>query len=949
MSGYQGMRWLKCDLQVQTPEDGRHWDPEDSLKLATPRNEEDLQEKARRYLKRCHEVGLDVIGVTGHNFCNHRNERLRFLTHLIEQNATVAQETGRAPLWIFPGFEVDIGYHMLCLFPPLERSTGLDRICDVLTELGAGPGSRFDRSGPCDLRRDGRHLSLAELLRKVQGEDGGIVIAAHAFEEKGIAQDARYADDYRNEELLCVEVSGFALSKRERAVLEETSGKWARPNRPPAYICSSDAKSTLTDPEGRPKPNSLGYRSTWIKMSKPSIEALRQAFLDPEARIWRAASDPRPVRFGRIASLAVRGVAFLEDQEVFFSPAFNCLIGGRGSGKSSVFEYIRLTVRKEDDPAAADQVSRIRSTLTQESRLTLRWLQEDDAAGAPGLEDLFEFDPTLAKARIASRDVVDAATVFRSLGIQMFSQRQITAIAGGPAYLLELVDSLVEPRLQDLRREEREIRERVRELQQQRRNLERLEGERRALEQEVEELERKWKVRSAVQEEQARQRRSQEAQRYLDDLAARSARVVRDLGSKAQDFLDSHASLGSAARSWPEAEFFEALDVAVERAEQQLAKEVQAAADHFRARIEELTERSSHWPEVQSSIRAAEEDFQDACIRQGLAPEDLQQLLQIDLQRRAKALDLESKRAQEASARRAAEDLDAAWAQLHAIWKEETKARRGEMERILESEAVPKVPRLEGGRAAGTRPSIAVRIVYSGDREDFLKSWRELAPDARTRLGKQWEDLASAAFEAFLSDSPRATSPWEVVDSWLEGRMGSPSPLSEVLPALREHLSNKREDWEDKLVVRVRDSVDLILYRSDGSEAGSLRRKQLSDGQRNTAVLTLLLASGRGPILIDQPEDELDSNFIFQQLVPLLRKIKGERQVIVATHNPNLPVNGDAELVYALSAEASVGGAVRGVVRAQGGLDREDVKASVLDIMEGSEEAFRQRREKYHF
>lgn len=151
------------------------------------------------------------------------------------------------------------------------------------------------------------------------------------------------------------------------------------------------------------------------------------------------------------------------------------------------------------------------------------------------------------------------------------------------------------------------------------------------------------------------------------------------------------------------------------------------------------------------------------------------------------------------------------------------------------------------------------------------------------------------------------------------------------------------------MLVRIRDGVDLILYRSDGSEAGSLSRRQLSEGQRNTALLMLLLASGKGPILIDQPEDELDSSFIFGQLVPLLRRIKNERQIIVVTHNPNLPVNGDAELVYALQAEATPDEGVKGVVRAQGGLDCGEVKLAVLDVMEGSEEAFRRRGEKYHF
>ncbi len=96
--------------------------------------------------------------------------------------------------------------------------------------------------------------------------------------------------------------------------------------------------------------------------------------------------------------------------------------------------------------------------------------------------------------------------------------------------------------------------------------------------------------------------------------------------------------------------------------------------------------------------------------------------------------------------------------------------------------------------------------------------------------------------------------------------------------------------------------------------------------------------------MIDQPEDELDSSFIYRTLVRDLRAAKSKRQLIVATHNANLPVNADAEQIYAL--EALDG---RGKALPKGGLDRKDVAQAVLDIMEGSEQAFRRRSEKYHF
>src|SRR5712692_5641731 len=112
---YAGARFYKCDLQCQTPEYGGAWAPNDLIRIPSPRTQSDLQEKARTYLRRCHEVGLEVIGITDHNFSNEQQQQDWFISHLIWQNASVAAEVGRSPLTIFPRFELDIDYHLLCL------------------------------------------------------------------------------------------------------------------------------------------------------------------------------------------------------------------------------------------------------------------------------------------------------------------------------------------------------------------------------------------------------------------------------------------------------------------------------------------------------------------------------------------------------------------------------------------------------------------------------------------------------------------------------------------------------------------------------------------------------------------------------------------------------------------------------------------------------------------
>ena len=137
------------------------------------------------------------------------------------------------------------------------------------------------------------------------------------------------------------------------------------------------------------------------------------------------------------------------------------------------------------------------------------------------------------------------------------------------------------------------------------------------------------------------------------------------------------------------------------------------------------------------------------------------------------------------------------------------------------------------------------------------------------------------------------------------------------------------------------DLVKAQVKAPDGSfktiETGSV-------GEKSTAVLSLLLSAGDQPIIIDQPEDDLDNQYVYNVVVDLLRRRKFSRQVIIATHNANIPVNGDAELIVALGAEDRLG-----KVLDFGSIDQRDIRDQVSVIMEGSAEAFRLRRERYGY
>jgi hypothetical protein len=126
--------------------------------------------------------------------------------------------------------------------------------------------------------------------------------------------------------------------------------------------------------------------------------------------------------------------------------------------------------------------------------------------------------------------------------------------------------------------------------------------------------------------------------------------------------------------------------------------------------------------------------------------------------------------------------------------------------------------------------------------------------------------------------------------------------------------------------------------------------EDLSTGQKATAVLLLLLLESDAPLIVDQPEDDLDNRFITEGVVPRMREEKQRRQFVFSTHNANIPVLGDAEMIVGLSAS---GEAERGHARIafehMGSLDSKPVRELVEEILEGGKEAFECRRRKYGF
>ena len=141
--------------------------------------------------------------------------------------------------------------------------------------------------------------------------------------------------------------------------------------------------------------------------------------------------------------------------------------------------------------------------------------------------------------------------------------------------------------------------------------------------------------------------------------------------------------------------------------------------------------------------------------------------------------------------------------------------------------------------------------------------------------------------------------------------------------------------------------MSIELNVKHGTHDSEFRKlEDLSTGQQCTAVLHLLLLDNEDPLILDQPEDNLDNAFIADRIVTELRRAKLSRQFLFATHNANIPVFGDAEWIGVFCVQQNKGTILPDE---QGAIDVPKVQELAADILEGGKSAFNQRREKYGF
>jgi len=835
----------------------------------------------------CIEIGIEVIAVTDHYRVKHSTKLVR-----------AAREAG---LYAFSGFEAVTkdGVHFLCLFDP-EKDEVLERF---IGECGIHDTDQPSPTGSKD------SIELLECARNW----GAVCIAAHVASDGGLLRKLSgqsRINAWTNPDLLACSLPGPVTDAPDgiRPILENKDVQHRR-DHIPAVLNASD----VNDPQDLKKDGA----SCFIKMSAVSVEGFRQAFLDPDSRV-RLHSDPKPEPHAEFLAMTWEG-GFLRDTAVHFNENLNVLVGGRGTGKSTIIESIRYVLGLDplgnEAQKAHDGV--IRQVLQSGTKVSLLVRSHKPSERYYTIERSVPNPPVVKDEKgevltLLPRDVMP--------GVEVFGQHEISELTKNPKKLTLLLERFVDRdpslsgRKSKVRLELERSRSRIVDV---RREMKRLDERLAAL--------------PGLEETQTRFQQAGLEERLKEkSLLIREERLFINLDERLDHYrsllnelmeglpVDTAFVSTKALKELPNADILSD----IEKTLGVLTTDLKAVGESFAKALSEAdtsnAETKSRWSERKNAIENTYEKLLRELQKSKIDGAEFIRLReQIEELRPLKEKTENLKR-----------DLKANETQRRNLLVEWEDIKAAEY-RLIET-AAKRVSRK-------LRDRVQVKVTMAGNRDPLEELLREVGGNLAAAL----ERLRS---KTQLSLPELAQRCRESKESLVK-HYGLPSGSAERIAQADPELFMRIEELELPATTEIE-----LNTAPDGEPAKWQTLQALSTGQKATAVLLLLLLESEAPLVVDQPEDDLDNRFITDGVVPIMRQEKRRRQFVFSTHNANIPVLGDAELILGLAAsgEAKEGHA-RIATEHMGSIDSEPVRELVEEILEGGKAAFEMRRSKYGF
>lgn len=616
-----------------------------------------------------------------------------------------------------------------------------------------------------------------------------------------------------------------------------------------------------------------------------------------------------------ILSLEVTG-GFLKGLKLDFADGLNCIIGGRGTGKTTVLELIRYALSLMPDekvrPQRARGVKAIvqnnlengRARLGVQTKHGMRYIAER-AWNQSG----HVFDENGEATAISfERDLIFTADVY--------SQNEIEEIATNPSFQLALLDKFIE---EDVRRIEGDLRKLQRDLEQNAGELLRLDNEiadQRESVSELPVLEEKLKGLQQTAGADAKAINAAHARRTLREKERKTFEVLRgDLHKVGTDVRAVLSALARRVESRIDADITEGPNADVFADAAKPVAELAALLDRAGADIARQAQA------VDAAVARAEGSLAGRHARQEAEYQEIVAKLQEETGRASERAQLQQRYADVMTARK---DLDLRQAERRA--KEHERQALTAKLSALRDERYALRKKVAERLNKELQPLIRVSVTQAGNRDSYRALLTETLKGQSMRYATVVEKIVQNAAPDELYVFVQTADAAGLAD-----RIGiDEERSSKVIDAFRG--SNALYRLE---TIELDDLPKIELH--DGEYKDST---ELSTGQRCTTILPILLLESERPLLVDQPEDNLDNRFIYDTVVRNLKSAKGKRQLIFVTHNPNIPVLGDAERVFLLDSTGK-----HGTLSKVGTVD--ELKQDIEEILEGGREAFLLRKERY--
>lgn len=618
-----------------------------------------------------------------------------------------------------------------------------------------------------------------------------------------------------------------------------------------------------------------------------------------------------------LSSIDIRG-GFLEAVSIELPEGLTCIIGPRGSGKSTLAEAIRGGLGGVEG-ASRDRQELFRSNLAK-SAITLRARSEHDGQTfVVRREGRQPAVLTTGEGKVLSAVALDRGTF---LPLDAYTSAEIETIADetlGPRRR-GLLDEL---RATDLLEIQGEIAEARRGLEA---SADRIRASRRGLVDLTEEAQALVDARdrlaalpvasasehgsalaAADQQRLHNEAEQKRARKLYDALAGVEADCLRVATTAARD-VPTEIAAAQSANAALAASLHETLAVLHSAVTEHVAA-IQGAIDAARValRASEVLLAEAHLGQASASAQLRERDrVAEAAVRERSdAERAVLRLAQLEARQTAARGDEQALLVERQSLKA-----------KYLVLRERVSALREEVVGELMA-VVPGQVRLGLRRSADTleyQQLVSQALHGSGLRQHdaIVESVTRFRPDELAQIVRA-DNLGE--FEAVC-------------------RFGA-DRAKRVLDALRQAL--------DPLTLEVLPSDDVVSIELNvGTPDDAIYRDaaHLSRGQKCTALLPLLLARRRTPLVVDQPEDNLDNAFIFRTVVESIRRLKPTRQLLFITHNANIPVLGEADCIVVMDSDGR-----RGFVRKVGSLD--ECREDIIELLEGGAAAFDLRRQRY--